>query len=142
MRLINSQVFYPTEAIVTVATLGGSTWTPRLISITPVTEAMETEKDALPTGTSDIYNYASWDVLTMVIAVPLVYQATDTAAAETTDGGDGNDGGNGDDGEDSDDGGDDENDSAAPRTLARPAPLQLLTVIASILAGAGLLALW
>ncbi|KAH6970856.1 hypothetical protein BKA56DRAFT_678008 [Ilyonectria sp. MPI-CAGE-AT-0026] len=119
-------IYYPPEALVTIETLDGSTWTPALISLTPVTNDWKTETGVLDTTTGTYYDN-DLQIHTMIPAVPLVYQATDVAAAETSDAGNSTD---------SDD------DSAAPRTLAGPATLQLLTVLASMLAGAGLLALW
>lgn len=119
-------IYYPPEALVTIETLDGSTWTPALISLTPVTNDWETETGVLDATTGTYYDN-DLQIHTMIPAVPLVYQATDVAAAETSDAGNSTD---------SDD------DSAAPRTLAGPASLQLLTVLASMLAGAGLLALW
>ncbi|KAH7131460.1 hypothetical protein B0J13DRAFT_562647 [Dactylonectria estremocensis] len=115
-------IFYPEGVIATVNTLDGSTWDPPLISISPVTERFMTRVEAISTTSGGTYT-DDWDILTMVPAIPLVFQATDTASVDS----------------------DDENDaedSAASSFLPGPSPLQLLNVLASMLAGAGLFVFW
>ncbi|KAH7127605.1 hypothetical protein EDB81DRAFT_846435 [Dactylonectria macrodidyma] len=113
------RMFYPEGVIATVNSFDGSTWDPPLLSISSVTERFMTRVEAISTTTGGTYT-DGWDILTMVPAVPLVFQATDTALADA----------------------DEDEDSAAPRTSTGPPSLQLITVLVSMLAGTGLLVFW
>ncbi|KAH6880102.1 hypothetical protein B0T10DRAFT_609698 [Thelonectria olida] len=125
----NCYVFLPDEALVTVESFDGSTWTPPLLSITPATNALTTHKQELSDEWAVVYT--DWDILTMVPAVPLVFQPTDTASASK-----------GEDAEESSGKDESDDDNAAAIGLSGPGLVQLGAVLVSMFVGAGLLVAW
>jgi hypothetical protein len=99
------------------------------VSIAPVTNDFWTQKEALSSAEYLTY-YTDWDILTMVPAVPLVFQPTDTASAGK------------DDDSSSSGKGEDDDDNAATTGLSGPGLVQLSMVLVSMCVGAGLLVAW